>query len=70
MRLCSARCCRTQAIRISAGYEPVCSGANGGLLSTASLLTGVAGGRASHEQILLAGAAALVAGAFVMAAGE
>lgn len=45
-------------------------GANDGLLSTASLLTGVAAGRASHEQILLAGAAALVAGAFAMAAGE
>ena len=45
-------------------------GANDGLLSTASLLAGVAAGRASHKQILLAGAAALVAGAFVMAAGE
>ncbi|OYV73369.1 MAG: hypothetical protein B7Z70_13390, partial [Acidithiobacillus ferrivorans] len=45
-------------------------GANDGLLSTASLLTGVAAGQASHEQILLAGVAALVAGAFSMAAGE
>ena len=45
-------------------------GANDGLLSTASLLAGVAAGRASHEQILLAGAAALVAGAFAIAAGE
>ncbi|MDA8114022.1 MAG: VIT family protein [Acidithiobacillus sp.] len=45
-------------------------GANDGLLSTASLLAGMAAGRASHEQILLAGVAALVAGAFSMAAGE
>ena len=45
-------------------------GANDGLLSTASLLAGVAAGQASHEQILLAGVAALVAGAFSMAAGE
>jgi VIT1/CCC1 family predicted Fe2+/Mn2+ transporter len=45
-------------------------GANDGLLSTASLLAGVAAGQANHEQIFLAGVAALVAGAFAMAAGE
>ena len=45
-------------------------GANDGLLSTASLLAGVAAGQANHEQIFLAGIAALVAGAFAMAAGE
>lgn len=45
-------------------------GANDGLLSTAGLLSGVIAGQANHDQILLAGIAALLAGAFSMAAGE
>jgi VIT1/CCC1 family predicted Fe2+/Mn2+ transporter len=45
-------------------------GANDGILSTASLLVGVAAAGASHSSLLLAGVAALVAGAMSMAAGE
>jgi VIT1/CCC1 family predicted Fe2+/Mn2+ transporter len=45
-------------------------GANDGIVSTASLIVGVASARADRPDILLAGAAGLVAGAFSMAAGE
>jgi vacuolar iron transporter family protein len=45
-------------------------GANDGLLSTASLMIGVASAAASHEAIVVAGIAGLVAGAMSMAAGE
>ena len=45
-------------------------GANDGTVSTASLLVGVAAADASHSSLLLAGVAALVAGAMSMAAGE
>jgi vacuolar iron transporter family protein len=45
-------------------------GANDGLLSTASLVIGVAGGGAERQIVLLAGLAGLFAGAFSMAAGE
>jgi vacuolar iron transporter family protein len=45
-------------------------GANDGLLSTASLLIGVASGDASRSTLALTGSAALVAGALSMAAGE
>jgi vacuolar iron transporter family protein len=45
-------------------------GANDGIVSTASLITGVAAAHASHETILLTGVAGLVAGAMSMAAGE
>ncbi len=45
-------------------------GANDGIVSTASLVVGVAAANASHESIMLAGAAGLVAGAMSMAAGE
>jgi len=45
-------------------------GANDGIVSTASLLVGVAAADASHSGLLLAGVAALVAGAMSMAAGE
>ena len=45
-------------------------GANDGLLSTASLIVGVAAAAASPRQILLTGVAGLVAGAMSMAAGE
>lgn len=45
-------------------------GANDGLVSTASLLLGVASANASTSAILLAGSAGLAAGAMSMAAGE
>ncbi|MDE2605453.1 MAG: VIT family protein [Burkholderiales bacterium] len=45
-------------------------GANDGILSTASLLLGVAGGGGDRAAILMAGVAGLVAGAMSMAAGE
>ncbi len=45
-------------------------GANDGIVSTASLVVGVAAGGASSSELLLAGTAGLVAGAMSMAAGE
>ncbi|MEQ8860700.1 MAG: VIT family protein [Pseudomonadales bacterium] len=45
-------------------------GANDGIVSTASLLVGVASAGAVHGQVLVAGIAGLVAGAMSMAAGE
>ena len=45
-------------------------GANDGIVSTASLIIGVAAASTSHEGIMLAGIAGLVAGAMSMAAGE
>jgi VIT1/CCC1 family predicted Fe2+/Mn2+ transporter len=45
-------------------------GANDGIVSTASLVLGVAAAHASHGGIVVAGAAGLVAGAMSMAAGE
>jgi len=45
-------------------------GANDGIVSTASLLVGVAAASADRTQLLTAGTAGLVAGAMSMAAGE
>ncbi|HVY41999.1 MAG TPA: VIT family protein [Hyphomicrobiaceae bacterium] len=45
-------------------------GANDGLISTASLIVGVASASASRNEVLVAGVAGLVAGAMSMAAGE
>ena len=45
-------------------------GANDGIISTASLILGVASAAASQTNVLLAGIAGLVAGAMSMAAGE
>lgn len=45
-------------------------GANDGIVSTASLLTGVAAANSSSHSILLAGVAGVVAGAMSMATGE
>ncbi|NND60162.1 MAG: VIT family protein [Gammaproteobacteria bacterium] len=45
-------------------------GANDGIVSTASLIIGVAAANASAANVLLAGVAGLVAGAMSMAAGE
>ena len=44
--------------------------ANDGIVSTASLVMGIAAAQASHSSILVAGVAGLVAGAMSMAAGE
>ena len=45
-------------------------GANDGIVSTASLVLGVAASNASHGSVLVAGVAGLAAGAMSMAAGE
>ena len=45
-------------------------GANDGILSTSSLVLGVAAAHAAHKNVLIAGVAGLVAGAMSMAAGE
>ncbi len=45
-------------------------GANDGIVSTSSLLLGVAAANATHSNVLIAGGAGLVAGAMSMAAGE
>lgn len=45
-------------------------GANDGILSTASLIAGVASANGSQQSILIAGVAGLVAGSLSMAAGE
>ena len=45
-------------------------GANDGIVSTASLIVGVAAASASQADVLIAGVAGLVAGAMSMAAGE
>jgi vacuolar iron transporter family protein len=45
-------------------------GANDGILSTGSLIVGVASAHSTQENILIAGIASLVAGALSMAAGE
>ena len=45
-------------------------GANDGVVSTASLIVGVASADLTRSSVLLAGAAGLVAGAMAMAAGE
>ena len=45
-------------------------GANDGIVSTASLIAGVAASAATPQAVLIAGIAGLVAGAMSMAAGE
>jgi vacuolar iron transporter family protein len=45
-------------------------GANDGILSTSSLVLGVAAAHATHSNVVVAGVAGLVAGAMSMAAGE
>ena len=45
-------------------------GANDGIVSTASLVVGVAAAGAGHTNILVTGVAGVVAGAMSMAAGE
>jgi vacuolar iron transporter family protein len=45
-------------------------GANDGILSTSSLIIGVASAHGTHQSVLIAGVSGLVAGAMSMAAGE
>src|SRR5450755_2041546 len=45
-------------------------GANDGIVSTASLVIGVAASQAAHGSVLIAGVAGLVSGAMAMATGE
>jgi VIT1/CCC1 family predicted Fe2+/Mn2+ transporter len=45
-------------------------GANDGIVSTSSLVLGVAAAHSTHNSVLIAGVAGLVAGAMSMAAGE
>jgi VIT1/CCC1 family predicted Fe2+/Mn2+ transporter len=45
-------------------------GVNDGIVSTASLIVGVAAATATQNDVLIAGIAGLVAGAMSMAAGE
>ncbi len=58
---------RTQRI---AWLRAAVLGANDGIVSTASLLVGVAAASAAHGEVLVAGLAGLVAGSMSMAAGE
>ncbi|RMA41965.1 VIT1/CCC1 transporter family protein [Rhodophyticola porphyridii] len=71
----------TETHRFTAHKEPHLSGrsgwlraavmgANDGILSTASLIVGVAAGGADRVEMILAGVAGMVAGAMSMAAGE
>ena len=57
-------------IHRSGWLRAVVLGANDGIVSTASLIVGVAAGDGSKASIVLAGTAGLVAGAMSMAAGE
>lgn len=54
----------------SAWLRAAVLGADDGIVSTASLMLGVAAAHSSHSVILTAGLAGLVAGAMAMAAGE
>jgi len=45
-------------------------GANDGILSTSSLIIGVASAHGTHQSVLIAGVSGLVAGAMSMASGD
>ena len=56
---------------VSGGWlRPTVFGAVDGLVTNASLIAGLAGARATPHTVILAGVAALVAGAFSMSTGE
>jgi vacuolar iron transporter family protein len=62
---------QAQAERVSrGGARAAVLGVNDGLVSNLALILGVAGASASQGSVRLAGFAALIAGAFSMAAGE
>jgi VIT1/CCC1 family predicted Fe2+/Mn2+ transporter len=50
--------------------RPAVLGANDGIISTASLMLGVAAAHGAHSNVMIAGVSGLVAGAISMAAGE
>src|SRR5476651_1731024 len=52
------------------GMRAAVLGANDGIISTASLIVGVAAAATARHEVLIAGIAGLVAGAMSMAAGE
>ena len=60
----------SHAVQRTGWLRAAVMGANDGIVSTASLMIGVAAAAGSEGQVLLAGLAALVAGAMSMAAGE
>jgi VIT1/CCC1 family predicted Fe2+/Mn2+ transporter len=70
MALSSSRHSEVHVITRLGWLRAAVLGANDGLLSTASLMIGVASAAASREAIVVAGIAGLVAGAMSMAAGE
>lgn len=57
-------------INRSAWLRAAVLGANDGILSTASIIIGVAAASSTREPVIIAGVAGLVAGALSMAAGE
>lgn len=67
-----AKSFRAQGHRIGRGgwLRAAVLGANDGVVSTASLIIGVASASVSRETVLVAGVAGLVAGALAMGAGE
>ena len=60
---------RASANRLN-GLRAAVLGANDGIVSTSSVVMGVAGATSDHHSIVVAGLAALVAGALSMAVGE
>lgn len=55
---------------VAGSLRPAVFGVNDGIVSTASLIVGMAGAGANSQTILVAGVAGVVAGALSMAAGE
>ena len=70
MSLMSKRPAEHHSTRRSGWLRAAVLGANDGILSTASLLLGVAAAHANHGSLLVAGVAGLVSGSMAMAAGE
>ncbi len=60
----------THKVNNSGWLRAAVLGANDGIVSTASLILGVAASGAEHSNILIAGFAGLAAGAMSMATGE
>jgi VIT1/CCC1 family predicted Fe2+/Mn2+ transporter len=65
-----ARHAETHLVKRIGWLRAAVLGANDGIISTASLIVGVAAAATSQAEILVAGVAGLIAGAMSMAAGE
>ncbi|MFC0590179.1 VIT family protein [Novosphingobium aquiterrae] len=65
-----AKPAETHAVERIGWLRAAVLGANDGIVSTASLLVGVAAAASSKQEVVVAGVAGLVAGAMSMAAGE